>query len=78
MLSGITNDWYFGIPNTLTVQAVDQNGDLKTSGGDTVVLFVEQLCTLDTSDACVLSAEQDNVDGLPLSIGMTDNGDGTY
>ena len=78
MLSGITNDWYFGIPNTVTVQAIDSNGDSRTSGGDTVVLLVEQLCTLDASYACVLSAEQDNVDGLPLSLDMTDNGDGTY
>ena len=66
------------LASTVTVQAVDENGDLQTAGGDLILLRVEQLCTLDANDDCILSANQDSVPGLPIEEWMTDNGDGTY
>ena len=67
------------IESTIDVQAYDENGVAKTTGGDFFFLHVEQLCFLSPGNyRCDLSLDQTNTKGLPILKLMTDNGDGTY
>ena len=52
-----------GTTHTYTFQAVDINGATKTVGGDIVTLIVSPIGT---------------VPGLPLSVQMTDHGNGLH
>lgn len=66
------------VANTVTLQAVGTDGVYKTTGGDYFTITIEQLCNPSTIFDCNLDAAQDSVAGLPISMVMTDNGDGTY
>ena len=78
---GIDNP-YVGLTDPITVilQAVDTDGNYQTTGGDTFMLKVEQMCNVADSNTyfCVEDASSSNVADLPFFIEMTDNGDGTY
>ena len=75
-ITGIGDTSAFAV-NQVTVQAEDENGNWQSSGGDSFTLIVEQLCLWDETN-CNLESTQDSVAGLPISVPMTDVGDGTY
>lgn len=75
--SGIEESFGF-VTNSVHVQAVDEQGNDRTTGGDFFFLHIEQLCYVTDNYRCDLSLLQDNVATLPIIKQMTDNGDGTY
>ena len=66
------------VTNSIHVQAYDEDGNPRTSGGDLFFLHVEQLCYVTDNYRCDLSVNQSNVATLPIVTQMTDNSDGTY
>lgn len=66
------------VTNSVTVQAVDEDGNDRTEGGDIFFLLVEQLCYITDNFRCDLSLNQDAVVGIPIVKQLIDNNDGTY
>lgn len=67
------------VTNTVHVQAVDVNGNLQTTGGDTFKLIVEEQCSwVGQGQSCTPDPFAVVIPELPIEVIMTDNGDGTY
>jgi len=68
-----------GVTSTVSIQALDESGAAKTTGGDFFFLHVEQLCQTSPGNyRCDLNAQNTNIQGVPIIKLFTDNGDGTY
>ena len=77
-ISGLTGAREY-VPQTVTLTAYDTDNNRINTGGESVNLRVEQLCTISSTDVrCALSGSNDNVPGLPIDVTMTDAGNGQY
>ena len=67
VISGAGIDSISGyVTTSVSVQAVDENGDNRESGGDVFFLHVEQLCYVTDNYRCDLSMNNDQILTLPI------------
>ena len=68
-----------GVATSVTVQAYDVYGSKQIFGRDSLILRIENLCSISSATAlCHEDSNSAGIPGLPLVISMTDNDDGTY